>query len=361
MRKRGGRMRLVNNTMNGTIEKTLLTVNLFDGFWDRWLVHGVLKEDLSALRVSYLSKDLWFQGWEKLAEKRMKNAEALKQNGLLKEAEIEYRTAALYYQLIQWLIPSRSEEKRDWLIKSLDVVKEADRLSKIDTKNVKLDFTEQCYYGRVRIPSNPRGVIIIINPLDSAKEELFTYEMDFAEKNYITLSFDGPGQGQTYTMDGVKGTLKRWHEFVDGVIEYAYSLFSDQNIYLFGTSSGAAWAIYGSCHPFVSKAVAVSPPFRTNDVKMPDYFTERVRCVSEEEIVPPYHTLSLRQPVLLVHGKKDLMVKDESMYQLFQMLPEGKEFLEYPEEGHCCNYKLPEIRQRAITWFEEEGGHINGL
>lgn len=362
IRKKERRMQSVNiqkDSMNKTIEKTLLTANLFDGFWDRWIVHGVRKGDLSSLRKTYLSKELWVEGWKKLAEDRMSEAETLKQKGLTKEAEMAYRTSALYYQLIQWLIPSYGGEKLEWLDRSLEVVKQADLLSEIETKYLQLVVEKECYFGRMRIPINPRGIIIIINPLDSTKEELFTYEMDFVVKDYITISFDGPGQGQSYTWLGAKGTMKLWQQFVDGVIEYAHFLFPDKNIYLFGTSSGAAWAIYGSCHSLVSKVVAVSPPFRTNDIQMADYFTERAQFVLEEDIIPLYQNLPMKSPVLLVHGKKDVMVKDESIYQLLHLLPEGKVYLEYPEEGHCCNYKLPEIRQKAISWFEGERGKID--
>lgn len=343
--------------MRLTMDKTLLTANLFEGFWDRWKVHGVEIDDISFIRKLYLTKDLWFQGWRQLAEKKFKEAEYLERNGLIKQAELSYRTSALYYQLIHWLIPGRCKEKIDWLNISLDIVKQADQITSMKTNYVQLEIDHHAYFGRVRIPNKPIGVIIIMNPLDSTKEELFTYEMDFLEKGLITVSFDGPGQGQTYTIQGIKGTKARWQSFVDGIIEYAASNFIDQNIYLFGTSSGAAWAIYGSSHPGVSKAVAVSPAFRTDKIQLPDYFLERTRFVLEEDhILPSFHEMSLHKPILLVHGKKDVMVRDEDIYQLYEQLPFGKAYLEYEDEGHCCNYKLSEIRRITVDWFTGKWG-----
>lgn len=339
-----------------TIDKTLLTASLFEGFWDRWIVHGVSYHDLAKLRHSIITKERWFKTWNEIAEEKYTMAESIEKVGLTEQAEPVYRTAALYYQLNQWLIPEHGGEKLEWLMKSLLVVMKADQLSDIKTEYVELLIDEHRYYGRVRIPNNPEGVIIIINPIDSTKEELFSYEMDFVEKNYVVVSFDGPGQGETFTRHGLKATRLRWGRFVDMVIEYASTIFPAHDIFLFGTSSGAAWAIYGSSHEKVSKVVAVSPAFTNEEIQMPDYFIERMFAVSDEVIIPDYPQIKLQKPVLLVHGKKDVMVKDEDIYRLFENLPSGKILLEYEDEGHCCNYKLPEIRMKAIEWFQGKWG-----
>ncbi|MEQ2528354.1 alpha/beta hydrolase [Bacillaceae bacterium CLA-AA-H227] len=339
-----------------TIDKTLLTASLFEGFWDRWIVHGVSYHDLSKLRHSMITKEHWYKTWRELAEEKYMTAESLEKVGLLQQAESVYRTAALYYQLNQWLLPEHGGEKLDWLMKSLLVVKKADQLTNIKTEYVELLIDEHRYYGRVRIPNNPEGVILIINPIDSTKEELFSYEMDFVEKNYVVVSMDGPGQGETYTRHGLKATSLRWERFVDMIIEYASNTFPNHDIFLFGTSSGAAWTIYGSSNVKVSKAVAVSPAFKNDKLQMPDYFVERMSAVAEDNIISNYKEMILQRPVLLVHGKKDVMVKDEDIYSLFEILPSGKILLEYEDEGHCCNYKLPEIRTKAIEWFQGKWG-----
>ncbi|QPA32830.1 alpha/beta hydrolase [Thermaerobacillus caldiproteolyticus] len=334
-----------------TIEKTLLTAKFIDGFWDRWIVHGVKREDIIFVRSSLSSKEDWMKRWGTLADLLMQKAEALPSV----EAEIVFRTAGLYYHLMQWLIPERNDEKKKWLNQSLKAVRIADDLSHIETHYVQLDVDQKKCFGRVCIPSAPKGIIIIINPLDSTKEELFTYEMDFLEKRFVTISFDGPGQGETYVFSSLKGTKKRWEKFVNLLIEFASSNFS-LPIYVFGTSSGASWAVYSSCHPKVVKAVAVSPAFLSEEISLPDYFTERVRFVSEQEDkwLPCFEKLAFRNPVLLIHGRQDVMVSSEDIYNLYQHLPNGKKLLEFDDEGHCCNYKLPEIRQYAMTWFQEK-------
>ncbi|THE10613.1 alpha/beta hydrolase [Bacillus timonensis] len=341
-------------TNMSTIEKTLLTANMFDGFWDRWIVHGVDKEDLAIIRSTISTKDEWIQSWVSLAEQKIREANVFAENQQTQEAEMKYRTAGLYYQLVQWLIPEASREKVYWLNMSMKNFHEADRLYPRKTTYDMIHIGDEIYFGRVRVPSNPKGVVVIINPLDSTKEELFTYELDFLEKGFVTVSFDGPGQGQTYSYMGIMGTKKRWEKFIDLLIDYSALHFSNLPIYLFGTSSGAAWALYGSCNPKVSKVVAVSPVFPSSKITLPDYFMERTRYVLEESnALPTFDSLGFEKPVLLVHGKQDVMVSDEDIHHLYHQLPNGKCYLEYEDEGHCCNFKLPEVRQYATEWFSE--------
>ncbi|WP_227522011.1 alpha/beta hydrolase [Bacillus solitudinis] len=339
-----------------TINKTLLTANLIDGFWERWIVHGVDRSDLATMRSAYLTKETWVSGWREIAERTFSEAGKLERINNHREAEYAFRTAALYYQLVQWLLPEREEAKIEWLNISLSVCELADRISTIKTKYAKLPIENHYCFGRIRIPLNPKAVIVIVNPFDSTKEELFTYEMDFVNNGYITVSFDGPGQGQTYAYQGLLGSTLRWQQFIDELIEYAYLHFPGLNIHLFGTSSGASWAIYGSCNPNVSKVIAVSPAFISEDKRLPDYFIERTRYVlekGENQILPSFEQLSFQHPVYLIHGKKDVMVSTEDIYNLYKELPAGKKLIEYEDEGHCCNFKLPEIRQLAMEWLQE--------
>ncbi|CAH0346421.1 alpha/beta hydrolase [Bacillus sp. CECT 9360] len=341
-----------------TIDKTLLIAKLMDGFWDRWLAHGLVREDLTQVRSSFVTKEAWLKSWSELAAQKMADANNLKLRNDKKGAEIIYRIAGLYYQLTQWLIPENNEEKQQWLHSSLQSFSAADQISGIGTRYETIEVNDKTCYGRIRIPSDPKGVVIIINPLDSAKEELFTYEMDFVDSGFITVSFDGPGQGQTFTDEGFKATKDDWKQFVDNVINYAHSSFTGLPIHLFGTSSGASWAIYGSCNAKVSKTVSVSPAFLDDSIRLPDYFLERTSYVLEKGeigLLPSFENLTFRNPVYLIHGKKDVMVPDSKIYGLFDQLPVEKTLIEYEDEGHCCNYKLPEIRQKAAGWFDNKG------
>jgi alpha-beta hydrolase superfamily lysophospholipase len=342
-----------------TIKKTLMVAQMFDGFWERWLAHGIEPAALDAVRGQLQGVAKWEGCWNSAAAENERLAEHFRQRGLYKEAEHMYRLAGLYYNLIHWIYPNRGQQKSESFARCRNVVRYADELCSVAARYDCLDADGHICYGRLRIPERPRGCVVIVNPLDSSKEELFTYETDFLDAGFVTVSFDGPGQGETFVMNGRKATQLSWRTFIDNVIDYAGRIFNDQPIYLFGTSSGGAWAVYGSSSPKVSKAVSVSPAMPYESSRLPDYFVERMHFVVErhESILPDLEPLAppvLQAPVLLFHGEQDVMVSTKDVRRLFDRLPSHSRLIEYPEEGHCCNRKLKQIRRQAAAWFSSE-------
>lgn len=342
------------SNMLSTIQKTIFTARLIDGFWDRWIAHGIHEEDVRKVRPLLVDKESWIRCWSTIAGDKAEKASCLVKTGDRVQAETLYRTAGLYYQLVQWLIPEGGE-KRKWMEESVQSAKDADQLSAVSTDYVELPLDGRVISGRIRRPIYPQGLIIMVNPIDSAKEELFSYETDFEASGFITLNFDGPGQGETLSFHHLKATQQNWSMYVDSIIKYARKQFPDMPIHLFGTSSGAAWSIYGSCHPSVSKAAVVSPAFTNETIQMPDYFIERLSYITENQRapLPNFSELSFSHPVYLFHGKQDVMVSDQNIYSLYKQFSSGSKLKEYEEEGHCCNFKLGEIRQKSMAWFSE--------
>jgi alpha-beta hydrolase superfamily lysophospholipase len=357
MRKKVFNMKVLSNT-DAIIARTLKTAVLIDAFWERWLVHGIELHDLAQIRKSFTSLENWTEGWLSVAQRMESSADHLKEQQLWSEAEYMYRVASLCYNLIHWIHPDRNAEKKRWYEECMRAFQCADSLSSIETRYAKFDVDNHTCSGRIRVPSQPVGCIIIVNPIDSTKEELFTYEMDFIRAGFVTVSFDGPGQGETYTLNGLRGTKNRWEHFMDRLIEFTASEFPDLPIHLFGTSLGASWAIYGSCHPLIKKTAAVSPAVEFEKLHLPTYFLERMdfscTLIPEQRAIPDFKSLQYHSPVLVFHGKKDQMVHSPDMYQLYERLPAGKRIVEYEEEGHCCNHRLDEIRQHALRWFSLE-------
>ncbi|WP_337020077.1 phosphopantetheine-binding protein [Oceanobacillus massiliensis] len=357
------------NNATKTIEKTLMTARLFDGFWDRWVAHGILLSEIEAVRQTLLTIDDWVNAFSELGEKHRKEAlikqeavleedvkEDLKENlkeELIEAAENSYRLAALYYNLAYWIYPNRCPEKMALYKKSSELVEKADRLSPIPCTFDAMIIDGIACPGRIRIPENPKGCIIIINPIDSSKEELYSYEQHFIDSHFITVSFDGPGQGETFMQNGLAIRGDNWKLFVDKLIDYAASKFPDLPIQLFGTSSGAAWSVYGSANPKVDKAAAVSPPIE-NGFSIPNYFGERISFITEHQqsgVLPNLTSTKDYGPVILFHGNKDVMVADQDIYDFYNSLPSPKELVEYPNEGHCCNFELSNVRYLSIEWF----------
>ncbi len=343
--------------VNSTIPKTLMTAKLFAGFWDRWLAHGIEREVVDNAKHEMEDIKGWTTYFSSFGEEHFQIAQNNEVNGQKKKAIKHYQLSGVYFNLNHWIFPDRLEEKIDWYKKSLDSFGNADRLFDIPCRYEAVSLDGTACPGRIRIPSQPKGSVIIINPIDSSKEELYSYENHFIELGYATFSFDGPGQGETFTLNGLKATTDRWSTFLDRVISLARKELPETEIYLFGTSSGANWSIMASNHPYVNRAIAVSPAVSVQ-IEMPDYFTERMHGILEHStgMLPDIQELNTTKPILLFHGNKDVMVMDQDMYSLYDKLPDGKRLIEYADETHCCNNKLAEIRELADSWFRQELG-----
>lgn len=337
------------------VDRILRTAQLIDAFWERWVVHGIDQSDVDSVRKELTSYDRWAAIWGQLAEEKRTKAALYKENNLLAKAETYYRQASLYYNLVYWLDPVSSEGKIKWYKESLEMMRKADALSRIPACYMSIKVNDLSCKGRMRIPTYPKGCIIIINPIDSSKEELYQYEEDFISKGFVTLSFDGPGQGETFLLNGGIGTRALWEPFVDQVIDFAAERFPGLPIHLFGTSLGGSWVIYGSTHPKVSSAVAVSPAVALERMNMPSYFMDRMNasCLVDKSVHPiPELDFIIRPcPILIFHGKKDMMVPNDEMMALFQKLSSRSKMMTYKDAGHCCNYHLEEIRERSVQWF----------
>jgi hypothetical protein len=338
------------------IQTTLFTARMIDGFWDRWRGHGAEYTAIQEVLASVTKLEDWVSAWENQALLAKDRANQYKNDLRIREAEYQYRLSALYYNLIQWIYPVQSEEKAAWFTKCIAVFHEADAISPVASRYETMEVDGYKCHGRIRIPEDPYGCIIILNPLDSSKEELFTYEMDFVQENFITISFDGPGQGETFTFEGMKGTRRRWEQFINRVIDFAAGLFPDLPLYLFGTSSGASWTLYGIRHPKITKAVAVSPAIVSHQIQLPEYFFQRMSCVMEENesIIYDFEPYIDAKPVFLFHGLQDVMVPTPKVQELYALLPNGKQYKVYEEEGHCCNFKLSEVRRLSMLWYKSD-------
>ncbi|WP_209121570.1 S9 family peptidase [Alkalihalobacillus sp. BA299] len=343
----------MNNSYKMIIDQTIKMAQLSSGFWERWLVHGVDEDDLLTKCPEIKSLNDWISTWIECAEEKKRIALTLENRGFLKEAEYMYRNSSLYYNLAQWIYPESINEKRKWFKECKDIFLYADSLSSVETKYAALQIDQHICVGRIRIPRNIKGCVIIFNPIDSSKEELFTYESDFIEAGYATVSFDGPGQGETYVSGYGKAALEQIKRFADKVIAYTVKLFPKNPIYTFGISSGGAWSVYASCHHKVKKSVAVSPGFPFGTLHFSTYFSGRLYSFIEDDGVPDFNKLTFCNPVYLFHGLQDRMIPEQAMYSLYKKLPNNSQLFEYEGEKHCCNNRLGDIRKNSIQWFEQ--------
>lgn len=348
---------MMDSNSEKIIQKTILSSVLQEGFWSRWIAHGISKDVINKNLSNLVSLDEWINLFQKEAKNITSQAIKHAYNKNYVQAERCYRLSGQYYNLIQWIFPELNDLKMSWYNECLEAFKEADKQSEDDIIKHTLKIDDKEYIGRIRRPLREQSaIVIIVNPIDSNKEELYTYETDFANAGFIVISFDGPGQGETLLIKQHKANKENWASFLNGIIKFAHEKFPELPINLFGTSSGGAWVIEAGKHPLVSKIVSVSPPPGAS-IHLPDYFKDRMSNILEDfekGFLPDYKELQLVNNIIVFHGLQDVMMDNQELFNLYDKLSYEKRLITYEDEGHCCNFKLPELRHRAINWLKGE-------
>ena len=79
----------------------------------------------------------------------------------------------------------------------------------------------------------------------------------------------------------------------------------------------------------------------------------------DKGFLPDFKELQLVNNIIVFHGLQDVMMDSQELFNLYDQLSPEKRLITYEDEGHCCNFKLPELRQRSINWLK--GENINGV
>ncbi|MEH7381328.1 alpha/beta hydrolase [Bacillus sp. JJ1533] len=348
------------------IKKTILASMMDNGFWSRWYVHGIDEDFVKAHKSKMITAKGWVTELSNKAQEYKEKADTFKSSNDFAKAEENYRKAGIYLNLAQWVYPEPHGIRADWYKKCLDLFDLADEVSAGEVFRHTLTINGKNYGGRIHLPeSEPQGVVILVTPTDSTKEEFYLYEQDFVNEGLVVISFDGTGQGETLMVHGHKADYQSWKEFTKGVVEFAHLKFPNLSINLFGTSSGGAWAIEASRHPLVDKIVSVSPPTRyASNIRLPDYFRNRMSNMLvdfDTGYLPTFEEDSVSDisNIVIVHGEKDLLIDGKELKRVYNNFDEEKRFIIYENEAHCCDNKLGEIRHRSAEWFK--GVNINDI
>ena len=206
------------------------------------MANGIAATTVAELRERLIGLEDWIRILNKHANLYEQQALSCLNQGLVSDAESLYRLAGMHYSLIQWIFPETGDERRLWYSRCKDMHRQADSLAEDEIIPVAIQVDGGNCYGRIRVPDRPRGCLILLNPVDCSKEELLSHEVYFADMGFVTMIFDGPGQGETYVFDQYRATGHRWGLFLNQMIEFAALRYPELNLYLFGNSSGATWA-----------------------------------------------------------------------------------------------------------------------
>jgi uncharacterized protein len=226
---------------------------------------------------------------------------------------------------------------------------------------IKLQSNKEIECWSIKTDSS-KGTVILFHGYSGEKSSLIDKSDEFIKQGYSTILVDFMGSGGS---EGNQTTIGfKEAEEVKTVFEYSINR-GDKNIYLFGTSLGAA-AIMKAINDYQLNAAAIiiECPFgsmykttcaRFNNMKLPSFpmagllvFWGGVQngfwAFGHK---PTEYAKKINCPVLLMYGEKDTNVSRQEIDDIFSNLKGKKQLKTYPLAGHE-NY-LDQYKQQWVS------------
>jgi esterase FrsA len=321
-----------------------------------------VKEAFESIHTS--DKDEWAAGFMRVADRYFNEAKTLEKStdkGDLAKANADYIRAWRIYSFGRWPIPASPGKQRSYE-KAIEAFLAHARFFDPPLEVVHIPFEGKEIIGYLRLPKNAKGqvpLVIVVNGLDSRKEDLTESFSAILPFGIGYLAVDGPGTGQAPIK--VSETSER---MLSKVIDYAQSRpeIDKTRIALHGVSWGAYWATKMAIveRARLRGASAQSPPidrFFQKDFLMNsllgnrEYLFDQVPALMN--ILEGVHTLDemgeylpkislVRQgllgrpmaPMLILAGVLDTQVPIEDEYLLLSKGDVPKEAWINPRGGH---------------------------
>jgi 2,6-dihydroxypseudooxynicotine hydrolase len=237
-------------------------------------------------------------------------------------------------------------------------------------ERIEVAYEDGTMYGNLRRPVDATRppLVLLIPGLDSTKEEFFHVEEVFLHRGMATFSFDGPGQGECgYTIRirpdyevAVSAVLDKLcgREDLDG-----------ERVAALGVSLGGYYVVRAAAfEPRLRAAVACGGGYDYGQViaKRPPNsratFAHYSGTTGGDDTVAFVGRMNLagvaekvRQPLLVVFGKRDRLVPWQHAERVAQEAPDAKLWM-FDDGNHVCMNLVYQWRPQAADWLGEQLG-----
>jgi len=197
---------------------------------------------------------------------------------------------------------------------------------------------------------NEKGIVLLFHGYTAEKTSLLANANYFNELGYSTILTDFMGSGNSEGNATTVGFFEA--ENVKTVVDFAQKE-SHQNIILYGNSMGASAIMRAVAKEIVNpSSIIIECPFGTMQQTVENRFKNmNVPIFPMANLLtfwggtinnfwafnhnPEDYAKSIKQPILMMYGKKDLNVTNQETQQIFKnLISENKVLKTFPEAGH---------------------------
>jgi 2,6-dihydroxypseudooxynicotine hydrolase len=332
------------------------------------IANGVDYNDFVRATGSIERWEDWLDAWIATGDRHLALArDALAWHRKLSGGEALMRAAVSYhFAKFVWVLDA--DRHRQTTLAAASTMRDAHALLDPAAQRIAVPLDGGDAVGNLRRPSgrDSAPVVILLPGLDSTKEEFWRWENVFLRRGMATLSFDGPGQGET----GLVLAIRPDYEVaVTAAIDALGGLagLDLDRLGAVGVSLGGYYVARAAAGDARLRAVAgVSGPFDLSAEweSMPaltrDTFAHHCGACTELEARERAAELTLegvaeriRQPFLVIAGRQDRVVPWEQTKRIADAAP-NSEWVLYEEGTHVCN-NIPFVYRPLIAdWMREQ-------
>jgi dipeptidyl aminopeptidase/acylaminoacyl peptidase len=326
----------------------------------RFVANGVDFNDFRRTTARVERWEDWLDAWVMTGDEHRALAEEAHSEVSAGEAWLR---AAVAYHFAKFVWVVDVERNHETTLRAIDALARAHALLDPTARRVEIPFAGAKLAANLRRPAGVGHppLVVLIPGLDSTKEEFFHWEDVFLRRGLATLSLDGPGQGE----GGFKLHIRPDYEAAVSAALDAVGW--DGPVGAAGVSLGGYYAPRAAAgEPRLRAVAGVSGPYDLGDCwdGLPALTRETFRHHSgardDDEARAKAHELDLasviaelRQPVLLVTGKRDAIIPWQQTERIAREAADAS-FVLYEEGTHVCNNMPYRYRPLVADWLAEE-------
>lgn len=337
---------------------------LWDNIFDRFLAEGAIYRELRDLRAEIKRFDDWRAAWAQVARATEERAEHLLKFNNIQSAADDFRRASIYYFFAQFLLWEDHAGKKATYSDCVRTFRLASKYLDVPQQPIEIPFAGIIMPGYLRLPPEVLRppCVLLLNGLDTTKEEQLVISSLCVQRGLATISFDGPGQGETFDQ------RKMNSEYVQAVLaalDFAETRdeIDARRLGIIGRSLGSHYAAQAAMLDKRIKAVvAWGSMFDLKNYRsIPPLTLAGFLYVTGSKTLdgarPYLESIDLGRvkgrikcPLMVVNGGRDPITPPDNIERM-RSLGEGLVEVLFWEDGSHCAHDRPHVCRPAMADF----------
>jgi 2,6-dihydroxypseudooxynicotine hydrolase len=329
---------------------------------------GVSATDLDLVLGQITSLKTWADQWEKLGLQHEEGGRAELALGHAAEASRKFLAASAAFNFAQYVVFMDIERKRELHEACVRAYAQAAPLVDPPATPFEVIYRRRPMKGYLRVPYGTQlaPVVVLFNGTNAVKEELHWWSDALLERGIATITFDGPGLGETFHRLSSVAEPRPIGTAILNQIATRPDL-DPEAVAFIGMSLGGYMAIRMATHdPRIKAVAAVSPPFSANiywNVTLAGMRRELAALyqIDEREMTTVIDKITLadvlpdlRCPLMISGGGHDHITPGSEAWRIFEGACCERELMFYPQGAHDCFNVLADLRPRMVSWVAKQ-------